>query len=43
VGKEGKILLVKDIKERRDSVDFPKGNGLFYRVNCVPHMPEEKK
>jgi len=43
VGNEGKILLIKEILERRDSRDFPEGNGLFYSVNCVPHMPEEVK
>jgi hypothetical protein len=28
------ILGVTKIKERRDSRDYPKGNGMFYSVEC---------
>lgn len=28
------VLGVSEILERRDSRDFPEGNGLFYSVNC---------
>lgn len=33
---ERTILGIKKIVERRDSRDFPKGNGMWYHVKCVP-------
>lgn len=29
------ILGITEIVERRDSKDYPKGNGMFYRIKCV--------
>ena len=38
------VLEVTKIKERRDSRDFPKGNGLFYSVECkVVPKPDVSK
>ena len=41
------ILGVTKVIERRDSRDYPKGNGLFYKINCNviprPEKPEEVK
>jgi hypothetical protein len=34
--KEGWILKVNSIVERRDSKDYPKGNGMFYKIECTP-------
>lgn len=31
----GNRLTVAEIIERRDSRDFPKGNGKFYKVKCT--------
>ena len=42
------ILGVNLILERRDSRDFPKGNGLFYAIECTqvanpnPPMPAKE-
>jgi hypothetical protein len=40
------LLGIEEILERRDSRDFPKGNGLFYSVNCKvvanPNPPKKK-
>ena len=34
VGDKGDVIGVNKVLERRDSKDFPKGNGMFYRVQC---------
>ena len=38
VDKEGRILRIDKITERRDSKDYPSGNELFYKVECTPFM-----
>ena len=47
VGDKGDIIEVNKVTERRDSVDFPKGNGMFYRVSCSqcanPNPPQPKE
>ena len=37
------VLGVNKVTERRDSRDFPKGNKLFYRVECTPCPPPTKE
>jgi hypothetical protein len=36
VGDKGFIIIVTDVIERRDSKDYPEGNGMFYKVHGVP-------
>ena len=36
VGDKGDILGVSKVVERRDDRSFPKGNNLFFSVECVP-------
>ena len=28
-------IVVQEILERRDSRDFPKGNNMFYKIECI--------
>jgi hypothetical protein len=47
VNEEFDILSVTKITERRDSRDYPKGNGYFYRAVCGvianPNPPVKKE
>lgn len=47
VGDKGNILQVTNLIQRRDSKDYPKGNGLFYKIHARavenPNPPEKKE
>jgi hypothetical protein len=47
VNEQFDVLGVTKVLERRDSRDFPKGNGLFYKINCGvvanPNPPQKEE